>query len=158
MTISLNEMLDAKTVESVVTIIENLNATNSPKWVPVGHRENNLATINISSDPASGLIERITNAIDAVLERKWMEKGEPSNFRSPREAVETWFEVKDGRLANIDNPREEAIAKTSQLVEITLHDSDQASAPTVDIRDKGVGILAQEFGTSILGLNDSRFA
>jgi hypothetical protein len=152
----LEGLLDAKTVKSVVTIIENLNVDKSLKWVPVGNRENNLATINISSDPAAGLIERVTNAIDAILERKWMEAGEPSNFRSPREAVEIWFGIKEGRLVTVENPRAEDIAKTSQLVEITLHASDQPSKPTVDIRDKGVGILAQEFGTSIVGLNETR--
>ena len=38
-------------------------------------RENNLATINLSSDPAAGLVERVTNAIDAVLEREWVQRG-----------------------------------------------------------------------------------
>ena len=38
-------------------------------WRPVGDNENNLATINLGTDPAIGLIERITNAIDAGYTR-----------------------------------------------------------------------------------------
>lgn len=75
MPVTLEQLLGAKTVCQVTDIIAALTQANTVAWRPVGDRENNLATINMGSDPAGGVIERITNAIDAVLEREWAERG-----------------------------------------------------------------------------------
>jgi hypothetical protein len=40
------------------------------RWRAVGDRENNFGHINIGSDPGHALIERVTNAIDAIIERE----------------------------------------------------------------------------------------
>ncbi|OPL10411.1 MAG: hypothetical protein AVO34_03475 [Firmicutes bacterium ML8_F2] len=50
-----------------------------------------LPLINAGSNPASVLIEKITNAIDAVLEKEWILRGEPTNLRSPRLASNLLF-------------------------------------------------------------------
>jgi len=149
-------LVAATSVKAVVDVLEAFEANHSPKRVPVGRRENNLATINIGSDPAAGLIERVTNAIDAVLEREWQAHGEPSNIRSPRQGVEEWFGIEGGRLASVENARDKTIRAVSERVTVTLHDSGQAAAPTADVRDQGVGLLAQDFGDSILSLNETR--
>lgn len=39
-------------------------------WRPVGDNEANCGLINIGSDPGNALIERVTNAIDGVIERE----------------------------------------------------------------------------------------
>lgn len=39
-------------------------------WRPVGDNEANYGLINIGSDPGHALIERVTNAIDGVIERE----------------------------------------------------------------------------------------
>ena len=94
-------LLGATNVRRVTDVIETFAMNHRISWRAVGDRENNLATINLGTDPAAGLIERITNAIDAVLERVWNEMGRPTNIRSPREAFESWFGIQDGRLENV---------------------------------------------------------
>jgi hypothetical protein len=149
-------LLNATTVRRVIDLVIDIEKDHRVLWRPVGDRENNLATINLGSDPAAGLIERITNAIDAVLEKEWVQRGEPTNIRSPREASDIWFGITDGRLENIKNPRDPQIADLSRKVQITLHDSENPERPTVDVRDFGIGLRTQDFASSILGLNETR--
>ena len=151
--IKLSQILAATRVDSVTDVIQAVGSKVS--WKPVGGRDNNLATINLGSDPAAGVTERITNAIDAVLEREWIERGEPTNIRSPREAVELWFGIKDGKMENVD-AREAEAASLADRIQVTLRDSSRDDHPTVDVRDYGTGLKSEEFATSILSLNENR--
>jgi len=150
----LKHLFDVKTRQEVLSFLEQIEGVHAIRWRPVGDRENNLATINLGSDPAAGLIERITNAIDAVLEREWLRRGQPTDVRSPREAVASWFNIPEGRLSNIASARD--LQELSSRVQVTLHDSEDASRPTVDIRDYGIGLTSEEFPETILSLNASR--
>jgi len=148
------KFLNAYKVPDVTDLIMQIKETARPSWKPVGDRENNLATINLGSDPAAGLVERITNAIDAVLEKKWLESNEPTNLLSPRSAVDMWFGIKDGILKNVENIRD--FSDLSHQVIVTLFDSGVVERPTIDIRDFGIGILSEHYGSTILSLNASR--
>lgn len=154
-----DQILNATQVQQVTDIITDIITDLSDDyeiaWKPVGGNENNLATINLGSDPAAGVVERITNAIDAVLDREWIERGQPSNVLSPRQAVQEWFGVVDGRLADID-VRDPATVELSKRVQVTLKDSEKDDRPTVDIRDAGTGVRSEDFASSILSLNGSR--
>jgi hypothetical protein len=141
-------------VTEVTDLISHMNDSLRPFWKPVGDRDNNLATINLGSDPAAGVVERITNAIDGVLERKWIESNQPTNLLSPRSAVEQWYEIPGGVLENIKNLRDYS-ALAHQVV-VMLHDSGNRDRPTIDIRDFGIGIKAEEFSSTILSLNGNR--
>jgi hypothetical protein len=155
---ALKEILSAKNDTEVLNIITLIQTKYSyrTKWRAVGDRENNLATINLGSDPAAGLIERVTNAIDAVIDRKWWDLGQPNDVLSPRAAAELWFGIPGGKLSNVDNFKKEEYRELSSKVTVTLYDSLDSNRPTVDIRDMGTGIKADEFSQSILSLNASR--
>jgi hypothetical protein len=88
------ELITAYTPKEVTNVIIKIGESKI-LWENVGKRRNNLATINIGTDPAAGVTERITNAIDAVLEKEWKTQGEPEGFRSPRKAVENWFKIEE---------------------------------------------------------------
>ncbi|UFJ40372.1 hypothetical protein LOK74_20440 [Brevibacillus humidisoli] len=154
----LEDFLNAKTDSDVLNLISKLQLELGYiiDWRPVGDRENNLATINLGSDPAAGVVERITNAIDGVMDRKWYELGQPSDVSSPREAAEQWFGIKEGRLTNIKNWNSPEIQDLLSKVKVTLHDSGDVNKPTIDIRDKGTGIKNEDIPYSILSLNASR--
>lgn len=62
------QLLKANTAKEVTDLLEILHDDYNIKWTPVGGYKDNIATINIGTDPAAGLAERITNAIDAVIE------------------------------------------------------------------------------------------
>ena len=149
------QILDATQVQQVTDIISTFSEDYEIAWRPVGGNENNLATINLGSDPAAGVIERVTNALDAVLDKEWIERGQPNNVLSPRQAVQEWFGIGSGHLAGIDI-RDAAITELSKRVQITLKDSEKDDKPTIDIRDTGIGLKSEDFASSILSLNGSR--
>lgn len=152
-----HRFISATTVKGLIEIIDEIqNSGTRVAWKPVGGNDNNLAIINLGSDPAAGVIERITNAIDSVIEHEWREKAEPAHLMSPRAAVEQWFGIKEGRLANLKKDAIRKLEDISSRIHVTLRDSDRDDKPTVDIRDYGIGILPEEFGDSILSLNKNR--
>ena len=150
----LQRLVTITKIEDITDFLEDLKEEIDLLWRPVGDRKNNLATINIGSFPASGLVERITNAIDTVIERKWEERGQP-DISSPRQAATELFSIPNGSLRNIKNARDKALAEISKNVCVTIWDSGNDSRPTVDIRDFGKGLLSKEFPDSIMSLNNS---
>jgi len=150
------KLLAATKVSDLVGIINDLKDDDAINWSPVGGNDNNLAIIGIGSDPAAGLIERITNALDAIIDRMWFAQKCPPNIASPRIATEKWFDIKDGRLTGYKTNDLKKLDKVADLVKVTLRDSDRPDKPTLDIRDLGTGIASEEFAESILSLNKNR--
>src|SRR5438874_13834650 len=101
----LQKLLSATKVRDIADAISAITETHRINWRPVDDNENNLATINLGSDPAAGVVERITNAFDAVLEFEWLSRGQPTSLMSPRAAVEQWFNVRSGRLSSVEDLR-----------------------------------------------------
>jgi hypothetical protein len=132
------KLLHAYKPNEVIQILDEIGEPNV-RFEPVGGRRNNLATINIGSDPAAGVTERITNAIDAVLEKEWTYRNQPDEFRSPRRAVESWFGVEEGKISKIKEAHDSRLKSLSQKINVCLYDSGQDAKPTVEIRDKGIG-------------------
>src|SRR5438105_1110785 len=58
-------------------------------WRAFGGRESNLSTIGLGTKPGRSLTERITNAIDAILEDRVPAGINPPT--SPRRAAQAWF-------------------------------------------------------------------
>jgi hypothetical protein len=139
------------TVKDVRNLLKELEVQGY-KWSPVGGRPNNTGTIDQGSDPAEAVTERITNAIDAILEREWRERhykeAQPS---SPREAAEMWFKIKQGHLSNI--PSDPERRKLAERIKVTLHESGFEREPTISIVDKGVGQHPSAFTDTLLSLN-----
>lgn len=147
------ELLNANTAKEVTDFLETLIDKYTVQWTPVGGYKDNIATINIGTDPAAGLAERITNAIDAVIELKWVEQGKPTDISSPRTAVENWFDIKDGKLRTINNASDKKIEELARKIKVTLRDSERENYPTVEIRDQGIGIKGEDFSKTILSLH-----
>lgn len=152
------DLLEVTTAQDIRDLIDEIKQElgTDVTWRDVGGRENNLATINMGTDPAGALTERITNAIDAVIDHEWYRQGQPTNVSSPREAVESWFGIPNGKLSNVENLRDDAITEIRDRVKVTLRDSGKDARPTIDIRDRGIGLQAEDFSNTILSLNRSR--
>ena len=108
----------------------------------------------MGTDPAAGLIERITNSIDAVLDLEWYKQGCPENIDNPRLAAEKWFNLQEGRLRNVTDASAKEIKELARKISVTLKDSEREQFPTVEIRDAGAGISGEDFAKTILSLND----
>ncbi|WP_291131184.1 hypothetical protein [Flavobacterium sp. UBA7682] len=147
------ELLSANTAKEVTDVLETLIDDYSVDWTPVGGYKDNIATINIGTDPAAGLAERLTNAIDAVMELEWKIQGEPNNINSPRMASQTWFDLEEGRLKNVENASDKKIQELAKKIKVTLRDSERENYPTVEIRDQGIGVKGDDFSKTILSLH-----
>jgi hypothetical protein len=148
------QLLQANTAKEVTDILEVLTEDHDIKWLPVGGRGNNQSTINMGTDPAAGLIERITNSIDAVLDLEWYTQGCPTDINSPRIAARKWFNLQDGKLRYIKDASARSIQELARRIIVSLKDSEREDFPTVEIRDYGTGIKGEEFSKTILSLND----
>ncbi|HMJ69646.1 MAG TPA: hypothetical protein VK508_12150 [Cyclobacteriaceae bacterium] len=146
-------LLKANTSKQVTDVLEKLIDAEDVKWLPVGGKKDNIATINIGTDPAAGLTERITNAIDAVLEMEWNKQGKPKDIKNPRTAVEQWFGTPQGKLKNIVNASDKSVQDLSRRIKVTLKDSEKESFPTMEIRDSGIGLKSEQFSRTILSLH-----
>ncbi|MCP3166468.1 hypothetical protein [Myxococcus qinghaiensis] len=136
------------------------------QWRPVGDREGNYGLIAMGSDPGHAFVERVTNAVDAIIEREALRRQPKAKSKampaSPREAVEAWFGVKGGRVVNLpkeprkDHPKGTVTRQSlAHNVEIILFDSDQKKRPTVEIRDHGIGLTPRLIPLTILSLNET---
>lgn len=121
-------------------------------WRYFGGTESNISTANLGSKPGRSLTERVTNAIDAVLEKRMARHAGPEPT-SPMAAAMQWF----GRPATTaDNGlhawKEYQTHGYDQLIRVVITAGDSVTAPTVDIVDDGIGISPAKFQDTILSL------
>jgi hypothetical protein len=121
-------------------------------WHPYGGNTSNISTIGLATKAARSLTERITNAIDAVLEdRATTAISKPT---SPQRAASEWF----GRpITGPDSGLykwEYSDGKYDRRVAVVINSSETETAPTVDILDYGIGLTADQFPSTILSLQE----
>ena len=157
------KVVDAKTAAEVEAILTELGASNTSEldtpfneydmvWHALGDNESNLSAVNLATDPSRSIVERITNAMDAVLELKCVE-GKGADASSPTEFVHEVF----GREPSAD---EAGLFKLplkiqtgiSEQVNVVLLESGVDDAPTLDVVDNGIGIRPKDFGATILSI------
>lgn len=149
----LRKLLQTRSLSEAKATVISLVNDHQFRWRPVGDRENNYGQINIGSDPGHALVERVTNAIDAVIEKEASRRIGRGKARAipatPREAVETWFKVPGGRVNNVKLAQRQSLADN---VVVRLLDSGSKRQPTVEIRDKGIGLTPALLPLTILSL------
>ncbi len=128
------------------------NAPVGLQWLPFGERWNNRGVIEIAADPGRSLVERITNAIDAVLELEFENHHGAPECRSPKEAATTWMGVPANGLSEMSPAQRRALA---QRVTVRVLEGDGRDARTVEVRDRGIGLSVDEMPRTILSLNES---
>jgi hypothetical protein len=116
-------------------------------WKPVGGIDNNVHTVEVSSDPALALVERPTNSIDALLDLKARELGETAS--SPHEAARRWWDVPKGGLSEMSDRERRDLA---DLIRVTMRESGLDDTPTIEIQDRGTGQHPDDFSGTLLSL------
>ncbi len=128
---------------------------DSSLWVDYGENENNFSTIgNQQSRPDAALVEKLINSVDAVLMAECLSKGiQPDGTDAPHDiadALESFFEIPDGRLTNISAKKRSELANKINLVA-----TGKKTNPSYTIIDVGEGQSAQSMPDTILSLNKS---
>ena len=121
------------------------------EWHPFGDDPSNISTVGLGTKPGRSLTERLTNAIDAILE----DRASPNlpMPRSPRLAARQWFgrpvSGPDDGLFNWQYGED----GMDRRVAVVMTSSGIESAPTIDVIDQGIGLTPQECPTTILSLH-----
>jgi hypothetical protein len=119
-------------------------------WRPFGGKESNLSTIGLGTKPGRSLTERITNAIDAILEERITAGVNPPI--SPRRAANAWFgRPVSGPDAGLFSWRDMP-DDFDKHIHVVLRQSDREDRPTIDVVDDGIGIEGRDFPQTILSL------
>jgi hypothetical protein len=138
-------------IDSAITEFETAHGV-AVKWVPVGGRENNSGSVEVSGDPGRSLVERVTNAVDAVLEAEHEKHNGRPVCRSPREAATAWLNVPDNGLSDLTTRQRQHLANR---VIIKLQPGTDRDARTLEVRDHGIGLKPDQMPRTILSLNES---
>lgn len=146
-------LLASDRVEDVRRTIVQFEEANAGRvsWAPVGRSENNRGPIEVASDPGRSLVERLTNAIDALLDHEYVRRNGTPEVRNPYEGARAWFSVpRDGGLSALSKAKRRELA---HLAEIKITEGDGRERRTITVRDHGIGIAAVEMPRTILSLN-----
>jgi hypothetical protein len=130
--------------------LEEPFGTSQLKWTAFGGTASNISTVGIATKPGKSLTERLTNAMDALLE----DRAEAANIgslpTSPREAAQTWFKrPMTGPETGLFQATNLGIDRKIALV---LLNSGEEERPTIDVLDQGVGLRPEQLRTTILSL------
>lgn len=149
----LDSLMTATKVEGVRAALVEVRADPSAKVVPFGRRENNRGAIEVATDPARSLIERVTNAHDALLEHEHsLHKGLPVCL-SPREAADAWLKVPmKGGLSALTPKERQNLAEDTVL---SLDAGEGWQSRILTVVDRGSGIAPEDMEGTILSLNES---
>ena len=121
-------------------------------WAPFGGCDNNSGIIQVATDPGRSLVERITNAIDAVLEAEHLKHQGMPECRNPREASTAWLNTPASGLHEMSTRERQILANR---VVIRISSGEGRNGRTISIRDSGIGLLPEEMPNTILSLNES---
>ncbi len=127
---------------------ENL-LDSSDNWKPYGGNENNYGVVeNQQASPIPALVEKITNGIDAILERRcWEEIGDPKSSEAPRsidDGVATFFP--DHKHWDLPSNRKQQSEKLQIVADGPRFET------SLMIYDDGVGQAPENFETTFLSL------
>lgn len=119
----------------------------------VGGNESNASNIDMLQDGEKGIVERITNAIDAVIEKKKETHNIPTADKVDKivkTAFPKYYENKNN-IFNGSSNKNNAIDASNQVI-VAVNDGTKTTTPTFDIIDKGTGIAGYDFSRTILSL------
>lgn len=148
----LKKLFNANSVKDINELIKLLESRYDTEWIPIGDNESNHSTFQMLERGENGIIERLTNAIDAVIEKEYFLNPD-ENLKSPRKSSEKYFGIKEGNLANYNN--KDINKELKDLVKLNVLESNKKGRPTIEIRDYGIGLSSEEFAKTILSLQDN---
>ncbi|TYB95230.1 MAG: hypothetical protein FXF54_04765 [Kosmotoga sp.] len=124
-------------------------------WKYYGNMENNFSTIgNQQKSPSAALVEKIINAVDAVLMKECLIRDiYPDSEKAPKtiqEALKEYFKIREGKLSNVTPYDRGELAENINLVA-----TGDKKIPSYTIVDLGEGQYPYNFQKTFFSLNKS---
>lgn len=151
-------LLHAESEQDVTALLKNAGLLDPKHWKPLGNMPNNRSIINNQQqDPAGALVEKVINAIDAMLTKECFLRGIPPDSPEAPPAMtvagETFFGIRAGNLANLTASELTQLAENIQLVV-----TGSKSEPCYLVIDKGEGQTPARFEDTFLELKKTNKA
>lgn len=151
-----DELLHAESEEEVVAALKRAGYwDDADAWAVLGGEENNFSVAsNQQTDPTSALVEKVINAIDAVLMAgAFAARVDPQGPDAPSTmsgAVEAFYGVRDGRLGDLTAME---LGKLAQNIHVIA--SGPRDKPCYTIVDRGEGQTPKDFPDTFLSVAKS---
>ena len=137
----------------LIKVLKKYGYWDSEHWKDLGANPQNQSIVNTQQSEAMGAIaEKVTNAVDAILENKMRSKGiDPASPEAPqsvKESVETFLGIADGDLSQL-RPK-----TLRELAEDNIHLTASGDNKEVcyTIIDRGIGQTPQDMEKTFLSL------
>lgn len=126
----------------------------SINWNFLGNNSSNGSSVNILKHGEKGLIERITNAIDAVIEKQKIKNGIVS-ASEPVSIIKKSFPRYYDNFLNLSKGEQFKVQTFDAANQVILaaNDATGTTKITFDVIDQGTGINGDNFPNTILSLN-----
>ena len=133
---------------------------DSSRWRPFGDVENNWSTIgNQQSEAEAALVEKVVNSIDAMLMKECLKRGiQPDSDAAPKsiaEAMETYFQIRGGKLQDLTAGERTSLAKSVVLAATGYKPTEGSGYPCITIADRGEGQTPKRMPETILSISKS---
>jgi hypothetical protein len=146
----LKELLEADDEAAAIAALNKRGLLQAPdRWRYVGNMPNNQSVVHAQqSSPSAALVEKFTNALDAILLRQCKAKGiDPRGPNAPAsmgKAVETFF----GDMVGWGDPQIRKFAEENMV----LYATGSKARPCIALYDAGEGQLPENFPSTFCSL------
>ena len=151
------KLVSTETEEQLISVLTDAGYWNDfAYWQPYGGNENNYSIIgNQQSNADAALVEKLINSVDAVLMKECMIRGidvsGPDAPQSMREALATFFKMRNGQLMNLDAKSRNELSKNIILAATGKARGEE----NLTIVDRGEGQTPLRMPKTILSLSRS---
>lgn len=142
------KLLGSATEDEIHAVLKDAGLLQSPKhWTPYGDNESNYAIVeNQQASPIPALVEKVTNGVDAILEKRCLEEGfDPESTDAPRsveEAVDRFF----------PNHKNWDLLRREQAGDLQIVADGPRMNTSLLIYDNGIGQEPENFGSTFMSL------
>lgn len=146
------KLIDAENENEVDNILQTDEYAKTLSWWPFNGDSNNFSTINNQQiDAVAALAEKPINSRDAILLKECKIAGlDPKGSDAPKTmaaAVEHFFGIKEGDLANADDKLRRKLASNIRIIA-----EGEKNKPNIIIADFGEGQNPADFKNTLLAL------
>ncbi len=135
--------------------LEERNLTQSKikkHWSLIGDNPSNASNIDVLSHGEKGIIERITNGIDAIMENCFQKNPKNDTIEKILQShFPRYNAIREDAIKNNNTKKMYSKDAENQVV-IAVNDGEIPSRPTIDIYDLGIGLEGSKFNKTILSL------
>lgn len=133
--------------------VEEFIQTEDLNWKPLDGNDANVGIVRSGSNPAQALAERLTNGVDAIIERAVVQQEVDPEPDSPRDAVINCFG--GSKLGFNDQEKSWVRELAENNLNVRMREGRDKNHPVIEVEDEGVGQPPSKFPETFLSLNEN---